>query len=79
MRALALASRLGLAPLAAPAAATPASDVARAFERIHALLASQKGLDARSIAALDKKARAEGAALEKHGWRGGWSPAHPEK
>lgn len=64
MRALALAVLLS-----APAAASPASDVAKTFERIHKLLASQKGLDARSIAALDEKARAEGEALEKHGWR----------
>lgn len=64
MRALALAVLL-----AGPAAASPASDVAAAFSRINALLSQQKGLDARSIAALDKKARAEGDALEKHGWR----------
>lgn len=64
MRALALAFLL-----ASPAAASPESDVAKAFSRIHVLLASEKGLDARSIAALDKKARAEGGALEKHGWR----------
>jgi hypothetical protein len=58
-----------IALLAVPASATPESDVAKAFSRIHALLASEKGLDARSIAGLDKLARAEGTALEKHGWR----------
>lgn len=50
-------------------AASPAADVEKAFARISALLASQKGLHARDIDALDKKALAEGAALKRHGWR----------
>jgi hypothetical protein len=66
-RGLALLALLAVPVYAAPS--TPASDVAKVFERIHRLLASEKGLDARSIAGLDKLARAEGAALEKHGWR----------
>lgn len=50
-------------------AASPAADVEQAFARIAALLASQKGLHAGDIDALDMKALAEGAALKRHGWR----------
>ncbi len=56
--------------LALPAsAATPAADVEKAFTRIAALLASQRGRHAGDIDSLDKTALAEGEALRRHGWR----------
>lgn len=54
---------------ALPAAATPAQDVEKAFARISALLAAQKGRHARDIDALDKQALAAGQDLKRHGWR----------
>ncbi len=77
-----------LALLASPvrSAETPAAAVARVMARADALIASQKGLDARDVAALDKKAQALGEELQKHGWRAAealgavaaYKPRHPK-
>jgi hypothetical protein len=56
--------------LALPAsAAAPAVDVEKAFARISALLAAQRGQHAGDIDALDKLALAEEAGFKRHGWR----------